>query len=110
MQRPGTRRPGACPGRMSPGRPSLSSTPARLVFFVCFLRPRAGARPMFIESQPADPRVHEAAIRMARRCRYIIQSVLREDEWADCDREFYLAIREELERLLLESNTKNPCR
>ncbi|RUL81765.1 hypothetical protein [Tautonia sociabilis] len=52
---------------------------------------------MFIESRPADPRVHEAAIRIARRCRHVIQCLLREEEWAEADREFYRVAREELE-------------
>jgi len=45
---------------------------------------------------PTDPRTHEAAIRIARRCRHVIQACLREDEWADADREFYRICREEL--------------
>jgi len=51
------------------------------------------------QSRAADPLEHEAAVRGARRCRHIIQAVLREEEWGDADREFYLVIREELERL-----------
>ena len=54
---------------------------------------------MFIANKPADPEIHEAAIRIARRCRWLIQACLREEEWGDADREFYLVIREELERL-----------
>ena len=52
---------------------------------------------MFIESQPTDARTHEAAIRIARRCRHVIQAVLREEEWTDADREFYRITRDELE-------------
>jgi hypothetical protein len=52
---------------------------------------------MFIENGPADPRTHEAAIRIARRCRRVIQAVLREEEWMDADFEFYRIAREELE-------------
>ena len=52
---------------------------------------------MYIENQPTDARTHETAIRIARRCRNIIQAVLREEEWADADREFYRVAREELE-------------
>jgi hypothetical protein len=52
---------------------------------------------MYIENQPTDAHTHEAAIRIARRCRSIIQAVLREEEWADADREFYRIAREELE-------------
>ncbi len=55
---------------------------------------------MLITSQPADPRIHEAAVRMARRCRYLVQACLREEEWMDADREFYLVVREELERFI----------
>jgi hypothetical protein len=53
---------------------------------------------MFVDSQPADPGIHAAAIRMARRCRNIVQACLREEEWADADREFYRVCREELEQ------------
>ena len=53
---------------------------------------------MFIESQSADPRAHETAVRIARRCRHIVQACLREEEWADADREFYKVARDELER------------
>jgi hypothetical protein len=57
---------------------------------------------MFIDNRPADPAVHAAAIRIARRCRFTIQACLREEEWGDADREFYGIAREELEALLLE--------
>lgn len=57
---------------------------------------------MFISTQPADPRIHQEAILLARRCRHIIQAVLREEEWAEADREFYLVIREGIERFLSE--------
>jgi hypothetical protein len=52
---------------------------------------------VFIENQPTDARTHETAIRIARRCRHIIQGVLREEEWREADREFYRVAREELE-------------
>jgi hypothetical protein len=52
---------------------------------------------MFIENQPTDARTHETAIRIARRCRHIVQACLREEEWADADREFYKVVRQELE-------------
>ncbi|KAJ3053072.1 hypothetical protein HK102_011784, partial [Quaeritorhiza haematococci] len=58
---------------------------------------------MLTTSRPADPRVHETAIAAARRCRHIIQVCLREEEWTDADREFYLVIREELERFVATS-------
>jgi hypothetical protein len=60
---------------------------------------------MFIVTQPADPAIHEAAIRMARRCRFIVQACLREEEWGEADREFYLVIREELESLSVARST-----
>jgi hypothetical protein len=53
---------------------------------------------MIRQDVPADPAVHELALRLARRCRHIIQACLREEEWQDADREFYLIIREGLER------------
>jgi hypothetical protein len=34
---------------------------------------------MFIESQSADPAVHALSIRIAKRCVWIIQAVLREE-------------------------------
>jgi hypothetical protein len=43
--------------------------------------------------------IHEAAVRIARQCRSIVQTCLREEEWADADREFYLIARRELEAL-----------
>ena len=55
---------------------------------------------MLNQSAPADPKVHEAAIRTARRCRYVIQAVLREEEWGLADQEFYLIIRAALEQFL----------
>ena len=42
--------------------------------------------------------LHETAVRIAVRCRRIVQACLREEEWIDADREFYHVIREELER------------
>jgi hypothetical protein len=54
---------------------------------------------MFMPNQPALPEIHEAAIRIARRCRHIVQACLREEEWGDADREFYLIARQELEAL-----------
>jgi hypothetical protein len=52
---------------------------------------------VFVDSQVADPVIHALAIRLARECRHIIQAVLREEEWADADREFYRVIRSGLE-------------
>jgi hypothetical protein len=48
--------------------------------------------------QPTSAPIHAAAIRIARRCRNVIQCLLREEEWAEADREFYLIAREELEK------------
>lgn len=50
------------------------------------------------DSASTDPKTHQAALRIARRCRRVVQACLREEEWADADREFYLIIREELEK------------
>jgi hypothetical protein len=63
---------------------------------------------MFIESRPAAPAVHAAAIRIARRCRFTVQACLREEEWADADREFYLIARAEMEALLAEDTRPRP--
>ena len=54
---------------------------------------------MIQANRPCDPRIHALATRLARECRNIIQTCLREEEWIDCDREFYLIIREGLEQL-----------
>jgi hypothetical protein len=53
---------------------------------------------MMIESQSADPRIHEAAIRIGRGCRFTTQAGLREKEWADACREFYVIACDGLER------------
>jgi hypothetical protein len=47
--------------------------------------------------KPCDPAIHAAACQAARRCRFIVQACLREEEWQDADREFYQVIRESLE-------------
>jgi hypothetical protein len=44
-------------------------------------------------------RLQSAALRMARRCRHIVQTCLREEEWADADQEFHAVILDELQRL-----------
>jgi hypothetical protein len=49
---------------------------------------------MFVESRLADPGVHAAAIRIAGRCRFKVQACLREEEWANADREFDRIARE----------------
>ena len=51
----------------------------------------------FTDTQPADTAIHMLSIRLARQCRFIIQACLREEEWADADREFYRVIRRGLE-------------
>ena len=57
---------------------------------------------MFIESRAADPTIHALAIRLARQCRNIVQGCLREDEWRDCDLEYYKIIRSGLEEFAQE--------
>lgn len=47
--------------------------------------------------------LREAALRIARRCRHIVQGCLREEEWADADQEFYAVILEELRQLTAEA-------
>lgn len=54
---------------------------------------------MIRQDEPADPDVHALAVGLARQCRHIVQGCLREEEWIDADREFYMVIREGLERL-----------
>jgi len=63
---------------------------------------------MFIENQPTDARTHEAAIRIALRCRHVIQAVLREEEWSEADREFYRVAREELEAYRARGDRDRP--
>ena len=53
---------------------------------------------MLIESQSADPAVHALAVRIAQRCVWIIQAVLREEERGEAAREFYRVCREELDK------------
>lgn len=53
---------------------------------------------MFIESKAADPAVHAISVRIAKRCVWIIQAVLREEERIDAAREFYRVVREELDK------------
>ena len=49
-------------------------------------------------SSPASRPIRESTTPRGglRRCRQLIQACLREEEWADADREFYLICREEL--------------
>jgi hypothetical protein len=51
-----------------------------------------------LDSRPTDRTTHETAVRLAVQCRRIVQACLREEEWPEADREFYLIIREGLER------------
>ena len=53
---------------------------------------------MFIESQSTDPAVHALAVRIAKKCVWTIQAVLREEEKIEAVREFYRVVREELEK------------
>lgn len=50
------------------------------------------------QNEPCDPKVHATAIAIARRCVWIIQAILREEERGDALREFYSVAREELEK------------
>jgi hypothetical protein len=58
-------------------------------------------------SSPTDAKTHETAIAIARRCVWIIQAVLREEERIDAVREFYMITREELEKLRGEPGQPN---
>jgi hypothetical protein len=52
------------------------------------------------DSLLTDHQTHEMAARLAVRCRRIVQACLREEEWLDADREFYLIIRAGMDELL----------
>lgn len=52
-------------------------------------------------SQSTDQCTHETTVRLAVQCRRIVQACLREEEWVEADRQFYLVIREGLERFRL---------
>lgn len=43
-------------------------------------------------NEAVDPDVQALAWRLARACRRVVQCCLREEEWADADREFYAII------------------
>jgi hypothetical protein len=58
---------------------------------------------MFVESQSADPAIHALCIKIARRCVWIIQGCLRDEERSDALEAFYYVAREALEHL-------NQCR
>jgi hypothetical protein len=51
------------------------------------------------DSRPAEPRIHDTAIAIARRCVWIVQACLREEERLEAVREFYAVAREELEQM-----------
>jgi hypothetical protein len=53
---------------------------------------------MLMENQPADPAVHALCIKIAKRCVWIIQACLRDEERIDAVREFYKVCREELDK------------
>lgn len=55
---------------------------------------------MFPETTFNESRLDAMAMRIARKCRHIIQGCLREEEWGDADHEFYMVIREELKELI----------
>ena len=54
---------------------------------------------MIVESTPANPVIHQAAIRLAYRCVGIIEPLLRQEEIPEAAREFYQVAREEIEKL-----------
>jgi hypothetical protein len=53
---------------------------------------------MIQHNQTCNPAVHELCIRIARRCVWIIQAVLREEEWGIAREEFYKVCREEIDK------------
>jgi hypothetical protein len=63
---------------------------------------------MICLTDPVDKTIHETAIALARRCRSVIQAVLREEEWRDADYEFYLIIRAGLEEFASAVKRESP--
>lgn len=55
-------------------------------------------------TETGKARLQAAALRMARRCRRVVQGCLREEEWRDCDIEFEAIILQELRRLLKDDD------
>jgi hypothetical protein len=53
---------------------------------------------MFVESQAADPAVHALCVTIAKRCVWVIQAVLRDEERHLAAQEFYRVCREEIEK------------
>jgi hypothetical protein len=45
-----------------------------------------------------EDRLRPLALRMARRCRHVVQGCLREEEWLDCDAAFLEIILAELQQ------------
>ena len=52
-----------------------------------------------IERKSDDPAVHALCLSIARKCLWVIQAVLREEERGDALNEFYGAAREEIEKV-----------
>jgi DNA-binding FadR family transcriptional regulator len=48
------------------------------------------------DSTAIERATHETALRLAVRCRRVVQACLREEEWLDADREFFEIIRDGL--------------
>jgi hypothetical protein len=59
---------------------------------------------MINNNQPCDPRIHEAAVWLARKCVHIIRAVLREEEVIEATRSFYSVIREGIEEMNARRN------
>ena len=53
---------------------------------------------MYIESQSTDPAVHALCVKIATRCVWVIQAILREEERGLAANEFYRVCREEIDK------------
>jgi hypothetical protein len=73
-------------------------------------RPSFRERAMLIECQSADPAVHALCVRIAKRCVWVIQAVLREDERHLAVNEFYRVCREELDKKPMREREVCSCR
>jgi hypothetical protein len=62
---------------------------------------------MFIEGQAADPEVHALCVKIATRCVWVIQAVLREEERGLAREEFYRVCRQELDTLPRRSEVRH---
>jgi hypothetical protein len=71
-------------GKLFTGSPSFLATESRSMW----------------DFRSTDARTHETAVRLAVQCRRIVQACLREEEWIEADRQFYLVIRDGLERYM----------